>query len=72
MSKTRKSSDIKHEINPDFEKLLRDHEHNQLHTVCDYTAIRPAYAYTSQCFNEHWREGVTPGHYMARLRKNEG
>lgn len=65
----RKFKDITHEYNSDFEKLISDHSHNQLHSVCNYTVIRPAYAYTSQCFNEYWRDGVTPGYYAAKPKK---
>lgn len=66
----RKFKDITHEYNSDFEKLISDHSHNQLHSVCNYTVIRPAYAYTSQCFNEYWRDGVTPGYYAAKPKKD--
>lgn len=65
----KKFKDIKHELNPAFDQLIEDHEHGQLHSRCDYSAIRPAYAYTSQCNNEHWKEGITPGKYVARLKK---
>jgi hypothetical protein len=65
----KKFKDIKHEINTAFDELLSDHEHNQLHARCDYSAIRPAYAYTSLCSNERWREGIVPGKYVARLKE---
>ena len=61
----------KHKYNVDFDRLLSDHEHGQLRTRCDYSVIRPAYAYTSQCMNERWKEGVTPGYYTARIKGND-
>ncbi len=64
----KKFKDIKHELNPAFDQLLEDHEHGELHSVCDYSVIRPAYAYTSQCFKEKWKKGTVPGNYKARLR----
>lgn len=57
----------KHEINTAFDKLINDHAHGRLHLGS--TVIRPAYAYTSQCFNKDMREGVTPGNYMARIKE---
>ena len=63
-----KFKDIEHRYNPEFDKLLDDHKHGQLHSVCDYTVIRPAYAYTKQCMDEHWRDGVIPKKYEARLK----
>lgn len=65
----RKFKDIKHDMNAAFDRLLQDNEHGQLHSKFDYTVIRPAYAYTSQCNNEHWKEGIIPGKYEARLKK---
>jgi len=67
----KKFKDIKHELNPTFDQLLEDHEHGELHSVCDYSVIRPAYAYTSQCFKKKWKEGIVPGSYKARLREND-
>ncbi len=67
----KKFKDIKHELNPAFDQLLEDHEHGELHSVCDYSVIRPAYAYTSQCFKEKWKEGIVPGSYKARLREDD-
>lgn len=59
----------KHKYNTDFDRLLSDHEHGQLRSRCDYSVIRPAYAYTSLCMNERWKEGIEPMHYVARLKK---
>lgn len=67
----KKFKDIKHELNPTFDQLLEDHEHGELHSVCDYSVIRPAYAYTSQCFKKKWKEGIVPGSYKARMREND-
>lgn len=41
--------DIKHEMNPAFEKLISDSEHGRLGRR---PVVRPAYAYTSQCFDK--------------------
>ncbi len=65
-------SDLRHDFNTEFEKLLNDHKHGELHSVCDYSVIRPAYAYTSICPDERWREGITPGKYVAKVRKENG
>lgn len=67
----KKFSSLKHDFNTDFDKLLADYEHDELHSVCDYTVVRPAYAYTSICPNKRWREGIIPGNYKAKVRKEE-
>lgn len=41
--------DIKHEINPAFDKLISDSDHGRLKKL---PSVRPAYAYTSQCFDK--------------------
>ena len=61
-------SRLKHDFNTEFDKLLFDHDHNELHSVCDYTVVRPPYSYTSQCPNEHWRDPAPPGRLKAKLR----
>lgn len=58
MGKRSVRQNTKHEINTAFDKLLSDHEHGRLHSPCEYTKQRPAYAYTSQCFDDEYQ--VTP------------
>ena len=57
----------KHEMNPAFDRLLSDHEHGRIKNV---QKTRPAYAYTSQCFDKDFQESAPPKRLEARLSED--
>lgn len=71
MRKRSVRENTKHEINTAFDKLLSDHEHGRLNSPCEYTKQRPAYAYTSLCFDEDYSDLAPPGRLKAKLREKK-
>lgn len=69
MAKRSVRQNLKHEINTAFDKLLSDHEHGRLHSPCEYTKQRPAYAYTSLCFDEEYKDITPMKKLKAEIRK---
>ena len=55
--KRRPSRPEKHEINTAFDQLISDFEHGKISKI-GLDAVRPAYAYTSQCAKEGWRSAA--------------
>lgn len=53
-SKRRPSRPEKHDFNPEFDRLINDFEHGRVARI-SMGAVRPAYAYTSQCLKEGWQ-----------------
>lgn len=51
--KRRPSRPEKHDFNPEFDKLLVDFAQGKVSKI-GLDVVRPAYAYTSQCFKKGW------------------
>lgn len=62
--KRRPSRPEKHEINTAFDQLINDFEHGRVSRI-SLDAVRPAYAYTSQCSKEGWRSAAAHGKLKA-------
>lgn len=66
--KRRPSRPEKHEINIAFDQLISDFEHGRCSRI-SINAVRPAYAYTSQCAKEGWRSAAAPGKLKATSKE---
>ena len=68
--KRRPSRPEKHELNTAFDQLINDFEHGRISRI-SLDAVRPAYAYTSQCAKEGWRSAAAPGKLKATPKEEK-